>query len=143
MRDQPRLLSLVVPGSRPRQAAVEGQQRSLIPGRLAQSSWRRSGHPNCRVFVVLGPDGQEHTRGHGLIWTGPDAGTRNYRSESWAAVFLGVNVPGLRPGPRHLGSSPLVSTTLRPTRTRQGFSVHPVSRATAPYPWFAVTTCFR
>jgi hypothetical protein len=28
-----------------------------------------------------------------------------------------------------MGSPPLVSTTLRPTRTRQGFSVHPVSRA--------------
>src|SRR5260370_29769745 len=28
-----------------------------------------------------------------------------------------------------MGSPPLVPTTLPPTRTRQGFSVHPVSRA--------------
>jgi len=33
--------------SRPRQAAVEGRQRSFMPGRLSQSGWRRPGHPNC------------------------------------------------------------------------------------------------
>jgi hypothetical protein len=44
-------------------------------------------------------------------------------------TFLQSTFSGLRPGPRHMGSPPLVSTTLRPPRTRQGFSVHPVSRA--------------
>ena len=82
MRNQPRLLAPVVPDPGQDKRLLKAS-RSRVPGRFAQSSWRRWGHPNCRAFVVLGPDGQEHTRRHGRICAVTDYAPSQASGNPW------------------------------------------------------------